>query len=168
VCPEAVEHHAQELGPGRDVFLGVEGIGHAQGGLGVGHELHQALGALGRDGPGLEPRFLLHHRVQQFQRHLVGLAVAFDHLHQRSGGDHRPEGPRSPAARPLEVRAIGLDRVGDPVLAARLGGSALLPHEPFDLGEPEFGIGRASKSSTSRSDVLAWDKCTMPYSSSKP
>ena len=65
VAVVAVEQGAQVPSAASDVFQGIERIGHPEFPGGGWHELHQAQGALGGDGFGIEVRFRLDHRLDE-------------------------------------------------------------------------------------------------------
>ena len=61
----AVEQGAQVLGTAGDVFERIERVGHPEFPGGGRHELHQAQGALGGDGFGIEVRFRFDHCLDE-------------------------------------------------------------------------------------------------------
>ena len=66
---------AQIAHPAGDILLRVKGIFHPHEGGGARHKLHQSLGALGRHGRGLEPRFVAHHGPHQVGVNPVDLGI---------------------------------------------------------------------------------------------
>ena len=65
VAVVAVEQGAQVPGAAGDVFERIERVGHPEFPGGGRHELHQAQGALGGDGFGIEVRFRLDYRLDE-------------------------------------------------------------------------------------------------------
>ena len=84
VVAEPVQAAAQVTHAAGHVLLRVEGIVHPHEGRGAGHELHQALGPLGGDRPGVEAGFVAHHRPHQGGVHPVKTGIFMDQgLHLR-------------------------------------------------------------------------------------
>ena len=65
VAVVAIEQGAQVPGAAGDVFKRIEWVGHPKFPGGGWHELHQAQGALGGHGVGIEVGFRLDHRLDE-------------------------------------------------------------------------------------------------------
>jgi len=81
----ALEEFAKIAGAGLDVGLGVEGIGDAELGGGLRHELHESLGAFGGDGADIESAFGADDAGDEIGIELVGSAGIFYSLVQIEG-----------------------------------------------------------------------------------
>src|SRR6266704_4283014 len=71
VPAEKIQEILQITHAADDVLHRIERIGHPEAGRGLGHELHQALRALGRDGPRVEVRLDRRHRIDELRAHPV-------------------------------------------------------------------------------------------------